>query len=152
MVNILIILLTTTSGAFLTFEISNKFKLSKVTTSATLSFIFASFFHFFPTIVSPGLTHLLPAAFFGATFNGMTAEKVIFKNQILLSGVLFGLIFIFITPYFAGFGGGLGISACISIITTLGLKILVETLLVFYRRKSQNLLKEIITPFRSNRK
>ncbi len=141
MLNTLIILITTTLGALLTSEISNRLKISKVATSASLSLVFASFFHFFPSVLNSDLTNLLPAAFFGATFTGMSAEKVIYKYQIILAGILFGLIFIFITPYFSGFGGGLGISANISIITTLGIKILFERIKIFYYRQLPQLLK-----------
>ncbi len=123
-----IIILTSVLGAFLTFEVSNNFKINKITTSALLSFTVAIFFRYCPKFFSPDVVHLIPVAFFGASLIGMSAEKVILKTEILFSGIIFGILFMFITSYFKGFGGGLGITACISVIITLGIKITYEKL------------------------
>jgi hypothetical protein len=128
MAEIIIVVLTCTLGAFLTFEASNKFNINKVAASSSLSLAVALFFHYGPKIVSPELAHLIPTAFFGASFNGMSAEKVILKTEIIFSGIIFGILFLFITSYFNGFGGGLGITACTSVIIILGIKITYEKL------------------------
>jgi hypothetical protein len=53
----------------------------------------------------------LQAAFFGATFVGMTDKSRLGWRRVLIASMIFGLIFTFLIPLARGIGGGLGAAA-----------------------------------------
>ncbi len=52
---------------------------------------------------------------FGASFVGMCSHEVVKSYQVMLSALLFVLIYVVFSPYFGGVGGALGFSAFVSI-------------------------------------
>jgi hypothetical protein len=64
----------------------------------------------------------LQAAFFGATFVGMTDKSRLGWKRVFLASVIFGLIFTFLIPFAKGIGGGLGAAAFVSsaVVYTIG--------------------------------
>lgn len=53
----------------------------------------------------------LRAAFFGATFVGMTDKSRLGWRRVLIASVIFGFVFTFLIPLAKGIGGGLGAAA-----------------------------------------
>ncbi|UYL09401.1 hypothetical protein B9G69_002290 [Bdellovibrio sp. SKB1291214] len=53
----------------------------------------------------------LQAAFFGATFVGMTDKSRLGWRRVLIASIIFGMIFTFLIPFARGIGGGLGAAA-----------------------------------------
>jgi hypothetical protein len=105
----------------LTFIVSVKLKQGPVKASAGLSLLVAVLFYLFPHMLPAYLTTKIPAAFFGASFVGMSAGSVLRNNLwATLAGLIFGFIFTNTSAFFNGFGGGLGTTACLSVLTTLG--------------------------------
>ncbi len=121
LLHILVILITSVLGASLTFFVSSLTELSKVQASALLSFLIGLLFYFFPYFLSSDYNRLIPLVFMGSSFNGMSTNRLISQSQIIVSGIIFGLIFIFIHKHFNGFGGVIGTAACISVLTSLGI-------------------------------
>ncbi len=117
-----ILICTSVVAAMLTFIVNVRFKQGPVKSSAGLSLLVAAFFYLFPHLLSPYLTTKIPAAFFGATFSGMSARTVLPNTWwAALAGFIFGFIFVHTSTFFTGFGGGLGTTACLSVLTTVGL-------------------------------
>ncbi len=62
----------------------------------------------------------IPYAGIGGSFIGMSTKKTAKGfESILLAAVIFGVIFIHSSQFFEGFGGALGTSACISVLTAI---------------------------------
>lgn len=112
------------ASAVATFYLNAHAKQGAVRASALLAFVVALFFHLFPTLVSMQLTQAIPAVCIGASFIGMVSHKV-FKNiwLIALSGGIFSIIFLNTSSFFTGYGGALGTSACISLLTAMSLPV-----------------------------
>jgi hypothetical protein len=53
----------------------------------------------------------LQAAYFGATFVGMTDKSRLGWRRVLIASLIFSLVFTFLIPYAKGIGGGLGAAA-----------------------------------------
>ena len=64
-----------------------------------------------------GLAELVPAVFFGASFVGMASTKALNWATLILSGVLFGIIYFMLNDVLDAFGGALGTIACFSCLT-----------------------------------
>ncbi len=138
MKNILIIMLTGSLGSSLTFFVSERLKQGTVRASASLSLLAGLFFHFFPAYPNPYLAANIPVVFTGASFIGMVSPVILSRYLLLsLAGSIFGLIYLQTGVFFQGYGGALGTSASIALMTTLGLSALV-------RRKSLSFLKNRI--------
>jgi len=71
----------------------------------------------FEVINFSGLTELVPAVFFGASFVGMSSSKALNWITLILSGGLFGIIYFILNDVLDGFGGALGTIACFSCLT-----------------------------------
>lgn len=97
-------------GAEITYYLIHKRKWPAVRASSAPSLVFA---------VLIGFTNLpfvlgLQAAFFGATFVGMTDKSRLGWKRVLLASVVFALILYYLIPLVKGFGGGLGAAAFVS--------------------------------------
>lgn len=97
-------------GAEITFFLIHKAHWPTVRASSAATLVFASLI---------GLLHVpfvgaLQAAFFGATFVGMTDKSRLGWKRVLLASLIFGMIFVFLIPLAQGFGGGLGAAAFVS--------------------------------------
>ncbi|MEA3430146.1 MAG: hypothetical protein U9R08_02645 [Nanoarchaeota archaeon] len=108
-------------GAVLTYDYSVRVKKGPVLASALLSLIVGLVFYFCPQLTTPELAKSIPVAFIGASFAGMASSKTIPAKYMVFAGFVFGLIFVNTSKFFAGFGGGLGTTACLSCAMTLGL-------------------------------
>lgn len=114
-------------GALLTFIVAHDLKQGVVRASAGLSLIVALFFHAFPHLISPELTADIPIVFFGASFVGMTGNRVLkYRWLIFLGGIIFSGIYLVSSEVFVGYGGKLGTTACISCMIVLGLDGMLE--------------------------
>lgn len=104
------VLLVAAIGAEITFYLIHKKHVSTVRASsaATLSFALAA------AALNLPFGNVLPAAFFGATFVGMTDKSRMGAKRVFAASVIFGLIFTFLIPLAQGFGGGLGAAAFVS--------------------------------------
>ena len=112
-------------GALGTFLLQQKLK-DVVLASALLSLCVALAFYLFPTTLS-FLPIKAPEAFFGASFAGMSSlDRIKSWKWVVFAGLIFGLIYINSSKFFTGYGGGLGTIACLSIIMTIGIIMLIK--------------------------
>ncbi len=125
MTEAIVIVATGMVSSVLTFYVNEHLNQGAVRSSALLSLAVALFFFFFPALLSPYLTVHIPVVFIGASFIGMVSPKIMSNFSLLaLAGLIFGLIYLNSSQFFTGFGGALGISACISILTVLSFPVL----------------------------
>lgn len=119
--DLILSILTGAFGAWLTYKVAQFPKMGAVRSSALLSLLVGLLFYTFPT----GKEYeLIPTAFIGASFVGMTSVNRISSSlQIFLVGMLFGGIFHYLVPSHTGFGGTLGASACLAVVAMLGLRL-----------------------------
>lgn len=122
---IVILIITGIISAVGTYVVNNKLRQGGVRASALLSLIVGLFFYFFPELLSPSLTRNIPLVFIGASFIGMVSSKIL-SSYILLSfsGTIFSILFVNSSKYFAGYGGGLGTTAAISLLVSLSMAII----------------------------
>ncbi len=97
-------------GAEITFFLIHKGHMSTVRASSGTSLIFALMIG----ATSIPFAGALQAAFFGATFVGMTDQSRLGWKRVFVASMIFGLIFVFLIPLAKGFGGGLGAAAFVS--------------------------------------
>ena len=104
------IILASIMGAEITYHAIHKYHLPTVRASSGATLIFATAIHFMhlPFGVS------LQAAFFGATFVGMTDKSRLGWKRVLFASLVFAIIYIFLIPLAKGIGGGLGTAAFVS--------------------------------------
>lgn len=122
MIENIILIITSIISAIATYILSVKCKQGPVKASALLSFLVGTFFLIFPSLFPETLSKSIPLVFFGASFVGMSSVKRISNNLwMAFAGMVFGLIFINSSKFFSGYGGGLGTTACLSVVITLGL-------------------------------
>lgn len=62
---------------------------------------------------------LLIAGFFGASFVGMSSKEKVGKINLVISSVVFAIVFLLFTPLLEGHGGALGVSAFICVVFTM---------------------------------
>lgn len=108
---LLSVLLVAALGAELTFYLIHKKHVSTVRASSGATLAFA----IFALVVQIPFGNVLPAAFFGATFVGMTDKSRLGAKRVFVASMIFGLIYTFLIPLAQGFGGGLGAAAFVSI-------------------------------------
>ncbi len=122
---LLILILSGAFSAVITFIINVKFNQGHVRASAIVGVAVGCFVLFFPNSFSAYLTYHLPLVCFGASFVGMVSHKVL-SNYLLiaLSGGLFTVLFLNLSKMFNGFGGGLGVTACLALLITLAIPVI----------------------------
>ena len=98
-------------GAILTYWLNNKKGYGPIKASAIPTFFVAIPLQLVPV---SGFLALVPVIFFGASFVGMSNDKNLGWLGVVASSVLYAIIFNFIHPYFNGYGGTLGATACLS--------------------------------------
>ncbi len=119
--HVIILLLSSILGSVLTYYFSLRFKQSAVRSSALLSLIVGLFFYGFPDLLPAYLTRNIPVVFFGSSFIGMvSSEAKVGYFRLGIAGVLFCGLYIYKSPLFDGYGGGLGALAFISLLATMG--------------------------------
>ncbi len=118
----LIIVLTSIIAAMLTFYVNHKLKQGPVRSSALLSLLVALSFYFFPNLVDAELAKNIPVAFIGGSFIGMVSKKIVDSYfKLAISGLVFAVIYLNTSSFFNGYGGALGASAGISLLSVLSL-------------------------------
>lgn len=98
-------------GTVITYWLNNKKGYGSIKASAIPTFIIAIPLQLIPV---SGFVALVPIVFFGSTFVGMSNDKTIGWISVITSSVLYAITFHFIHPYFNGYGGALGATACLS--------------------------------------
>ncbi|WP_448607566.1 hypothetical protein [Paenimyroides ceti] len=129
------IILSAVTGALATYSINRKWQWGAVKTSALLSLLVALFFKMFPDVLNAYLTQNIPFVFIGASFIGMVSVRLVARYWILLiAGVVFGILYLHLGKHFVGYGGLLGLSASISLLSVMGLNLLVVKYLKAFRK------------------
>jgi len=116
-VKVIVVCLVAALGAEITFTLIHRFRFSTIRASTLSTLIFAGgiFLANFPD------QRVLQAAFFGATFVGMTDKSRLGWKRVLIASQVFALCYIFLIPLAQGVGGGLGASAFLSCAIVLGI-------------------------------
>lgn len=111
-------------SALFTYEIGTVRNKDAVRASAISGLIFGLPAYLAPAVgIAAGAFAPIPAAAMGASFVGMSSAKAVpSRFWIAASAAVFSGIFLFSSPAFAGNGGGLGISAFISVMATIGIR------------------------------
>ena len=123
-----IIILTGIISALATYILNNNFEQGAVRASALLSLMVGIFFYFFPSLFNDYLTKNIPVVFIGASFIGMVSSKVISNYfLIIISGIIFSIIYFNTSSFFTGYGGALGTSASISVLVSLSLAVVAKS-------------------------
>ncbi|WP_166387291.1 MULTISPECIES: hypothetical protein [unclassified Polaribacter] len=114
-------------SSIITFLLQIKYKQGPVRSSALVGVLVGVFVLVFPNLLSTYLTENLPLVCFGASFIGMVSSKIMSDYLLIgFSGVVFTLIYFNTSNYFSGFGGGLGSAACIALLVTLSIPVLMK--------------------------
>ena len=114
-------------SSIVTFLLQVKFKQGPVRSSSLVGVLVGVFVLMFPNLLSTYLTENLPLVCFGASFIGMVSSKIMSDYLLIgFSGVVFTLIYFNTSNYFSGFGGGLGSAACIALLVTLSIPVLMK--------------------------
>jgi hypothetical protein len=117
-----IIIIVAIIAAMLTFFMNHTLKQGPVRSSALLSLSIALIFYFFPNLVTSDLSKNIPVVFIGGSFIGMVSKKIVDSYfKLAISGLVFAIIYLNTSRFFAGYGGALGASAGISLLSVLSL-------------------------------
>lgn len=109
-------------AAMLTFYVNHQLKQGPVRSSALLSLLVALGFYFFPSLLPTELVKNIPVVFIGGSFIGMASKKIIDSYfKLAISGLVFAIIYLNTSRFFNGYGGALGASAGISLLSVLSL-------------------------------
>jgi hypothetical protein len=119
-------------GSLSTYLMSTRLNTSPVFSSTLLSLIFALAS---PLFFDSTFANQLSLVFFGGSFVGMSNIRII-KNstEICFAGFLFGPLHLATTHVFKGYGGGLGFEATISVLATIGLLLITDTIKGYYQK------------------
>jgi len=117
-----VLILTAIIAAMLTFYVNHQLKQGPVRSSALLSLIVASTLYLFPDLLPAGFAKNIPVVFIGGSFIGMASKKIIDSYfKLAISGLVFAIIYLNTSRFFNGYGGALGASAGISLLSVLSL-------------------------------
>ncbi len=114
----MIVLITITAsvfGGFGTFLLTQKLHWHAIKASAILSLIVATPFEIYDLNEYTSI----PIIVFGASFIGMSSEKLFNNKLILYASIFFGVIYSLISFKYNSIGGTLGTTACLSCLTVL---------------------------------
>jgi hypothetical protein len=129
MIEGLILISTGAIGALITYILNTRLNLGPIRASTIPSLALGLIFKFLIMELPSDLSTTIPLVFFGASFAGMTSRKIIDSLPwMMMSGAIFGTLFIYSSRFFMGYGGGLGISACASIVIVIGMRWLAGTI------------------------
>lgn len=134
--NTFLIILFSCLGAVSTYLFALKTKQSPVLSSSLVSLIVACFLWSLLPIIGETTIRTLALVFFGGSFVGMSADKVIKSTaNVFGAGLIFGIIYVLTTKLFVGYGGGLGFKASLSVLTAVGLSLCVQQVICFIQKK-----------------
>jgi len=119
---ILITIISSIVGGFGTFLLTTKLNWHALKASTLLSLVVAIPFEIWEIkeYVS------IPFVVFGASFIGMSSDKIFNNNLILIASILFGILYTLINSNFNGIGGTLGTTACLTCLTIIVVNRLVK--------------------------
>ena len=109
------IIITSIAGALLTYYFVDQMNWTTVKSSALLSLFFACT----AMLINkhyPFEHELYSTYFFGASFVGMSSTSRLSYFWITIAGFVYGCLLFAFKDYFSGIGGGLGSTACITVI------------------------------------
>lgn len=117
MIQELIWIVSAVMSAICTYWLHNRFSINPILASSAITLFVA-------IAVQPfneeEWVQAVPYAAIGGSFIGMSSKKNVKGfSSVLLAGIIFGLIFTHSSKFFEGFGGALGTSACISVLTAI---------------------------------
>ena len=119
--NEIIITIVGVLGGVLTRFVSEELKQGPVRASALLTLLFGLLVYALTSGSGSYFAENAPLVFFGGTFVGMASVKVITNYfGIIISSLVFGCLYLLASSYFAGFGGSLGLMACVSDLVAIG--------------------------------
>ncbi|MFD2033268.1 hypothetical protein ACFSKL_00620 [Belliella marina] len=135
MILLLLTISVGTLSAFATYLLHTRYSQNPVLISSALTFIVAGLYQLFADDF-PAIFHHVPYLCIGGTFIGMSSRKKIKQAKyILLAGLIFSLIYLRSSAFFEGFGGALGTSACISVLSVISFRQFFKRTRYFARRK-----------------
>ncbi|MBW2960662.1 hypothetical protein [Mesonia aestuariivivens] len=123
----IILVITGVIGSLVTYLLNNHFKLGAVLSSAFPSLIIGLFFYFFSETVNNYLQQQIPIVFIGASFVGMVSKQILHHYlYVILAGIVFAIVYLNKGTFFNNFGGALGTTACIGVITAMSLSTIIK--------------------------
>ena len=132
--DLLILVLEGAFSTIITFILHTKYRQNTVRSSALVGIFSCLIVFLFSEFLSDYLIKNIPLIAFGASFIGMVSSSVVSSPFLLgFSGVVFTFVFLNANSVFNGFGGGLGVSACISLLVVLALP-------VIFKKRTRRLL------------
>ena len=118
----IIIIFTAIIAAMVSFYVNHELKQGPVRSSALLSLLVALPFYFFPNVLDVSLGKNIPVVFIGGSFIGMASKKIVDSYiKLAISGLVFSVIYLNTSNFFNGYGGALGASAGIALLSVLSL-------------------------------
>jgi acetyl esterase len=108
-------LLVALFSALATIELKNRFKLSSVQASAGVGLILGIFW-----ISIPSVSSSVWLIGYGATFVAMTTQKIVSDSAAMAASVLYPFVYLSFQPLFVGYGGKLGMTAMLTVLTVCG--------------------------------
>ena len=105
--NYLLIIAASLLGAYSTFQLNQRTRLGAIRASTLASLVFIALTAPFGWVLAPKLQ----AAFFGASFVGMSDAKRLSEKSILLAALIFSALFFGVSCLPISLGGSLGTSA-----------------------------------------
>lgn len=144
MIYYLTLIITAVIAATATYIFHNKYsRINPIFASTSLTLCVALACHFYPHTTSLPIKEI-PYVFIGSTFIGMTTRKKAKSIlNIILASLFFSLIYLKSSLFFQGYGGALGLSACISVLIVItSSKLFIRS--KHYIRKKRNHKRKLI--------
>jgi hypothetical protein len=116
------ILLTSLLSTHVTYLLSHRKKLGPVRASALSTLIFVALTAAIPYSLIPRLQ----AAFFGASFVGMSDSSRLCERKVLVASLVFSIIFCLLSYLRQGIGGTLGATAFLSCLVVYCLNLMIS--------------------------
>jgi hypothetical protein len=112
-------------ACLLTFYVNHNLKQGPVRASALLSLLVGLVCFYSASWMGEVLAKQIPVVFIGGSFIGMVAKKIVNSYfRLALAGLVFSIIYLNTSQFFNGYGGALGASAGISLLSVLSLPFL----------------------------
>lgn len=110
-------------AALTTIELKNRFKWSSVQASAGVGILLGVLW-----ISLPSVSFSVWLIGYGATFVAMTTKKILSDSATMAAAVLYPFVYLAFQPLYLGYGGKLGMTALLSVLTICGLVELTQRL------------------------
>ncbi len=125
MIEIIILGVTSITAAAATFYVNHQLKQGPVRSSAVLSLIVALLCLLLTDLVPVYYSKNIPIVFIGGSFIGMVSKKLTHNYwKLAMAAIIFSIIYLNTSAFFNGYGGALGASAGIALMSVLSLPFL----------------------------